>query len=433
MERGQRRPPPKSDYNRGCMSRAFHYSGRDLYAEQVPVRQIADSYGTPLYIYSKRTLLENFHSYQKAFRGIPHLICFALKSNSHSALLRLLADEGSGADIVSGGELFRAMRAGIPAERIVFAGVGKTEREMQAALRAGILLFNVESAEELRALSDVAGQLKKIAPIAVRVNPDVEVTTHPRIATGRHRHKFGVALSEALDVYLRAQGMPHIKIEGIHMHLGSQIMTPAPFRTAIRKVLQLVDRLREFHIGIEYFDIGGGAAIRYRKADSPLKPSQLAPLVKQLWRSRQLQLIVEPGRSIVGDAGILITRVLYRKKTAGRDFIVVDAGMNDFLRPALYDAHHEILPGGKTGRNKITADVVGPVCETSDIFAAHRVIQECRAGDLLAITDCGAYGASMSSQYNSRRRSAEVLVDGAKVKLISRRETEQDLIRHEIV
>lgn len=415
------------------MPRPFHYSGHNLHVERVPAQQIAETYGTPLYIYSRRTLLENFHAYQKAFRRIPHLICFALKSNSHHSLLSILADEGSGADIVSGGELFRALRAGIPASKIVFAGVGKTEDEMQSALGAGILLFNVESAEELEVLSPTAARLKKIAPVSLRINPDVEVMTHPRIATGHHRHKFGVALNEALELYVHARDMPHIKTKGIHMHLGSQIMTAAPFGRAIRKILQLVDRLRECGVLIEYFDIGGGAAIRYRKTDSPLKPFELARPVKQLWRSRQLQLIVEPGRSIVGDAGILITKVLYRKNTAGHDFVIVDAGMNDFLRPALYDAYHEILPVTRTDRKRVIADVVGPVCETSDTFAARRVMQECSAGDLLAIMDCGAYGASMSSQYNSRRRSAEVLVDGRNVHLISRRETHKDLIRHEIM
>jgi diaminopimelate decarboxylase len=341
--------------------------------------------------------------------------------------LRALAEAGSGADIVSGGELFRALNAGIHPKKIVFAGVGKTEAEIEEAVRAGILFFNVESGDELRVIQETAARLNATAAVSLRVNPDVEAVTHRHIATGQGRHKFGVPLEDAFENYRLAASLSHLQIRGVHVHLGSQITSAKPFEAAIRRIFELIDGLASTGINIEYFDIGGGAGIRYSKDDRELKPEKLATIVKRLWKKRPLKLILEPGRSIVASAGILVTRALYRKN----QFLVVDAGMNDFIRPALYDAFHEILSVQQTARKKREMDIVGPVCETADCFARKRKISETHPGELLAVLNTGAYGSSMSSQYNSRLRAAEVLVDGDNYELITARETYADLIRSE--
>jgi diaminopimelate decarboxylase len=413
------------------MSDPFAYNGNELYIENVAVREIAQRFGTPLYVYSRRRILENYRSYTEAFAGIPHLVCFGVKSNPNHEVLRTLALEGSGADIVSGGELFRSLRAGIPADKIVFAGVGKTEEEIRLAVEKRILFLNVESREELETIHRVASRMGVVAPISLRVNPDVKADTHPHIATGQGVHKFGIPIREAFQHYRIAKRLSHLRIRGIHMHLGSQITDTVPFETAIRKILHLVAQLSRAEIRLEFLDIGGGAGISYKPGSSELSSNRLAGVVRKFWKPSSPKLILEPGRSIVGSAGILVTRVLYRKKTAGARFVIVDAGMNDLIRPALYDAYHRVIPVIKRKRKMITVDIAGPVCETADLLAKRRRMENPLSGDLLAILTCGGYGYSMSSQYNSRPRAAEVMVDGGNVRLAGRRETYDDLVRLE--
>lgn len=411
----------------------FQYRKNELYAEDVPVRQLAETYGTPLYVYSATTLLNHFHAYQEAFDGMPHLVCFALKANSNSALLRLIAREGGGADVVSGGEIFRALRAGIPGRRIVYAGVGKTEGEIRFALKSKILMFNVESGAELEEIDRIAGDMRTKAPIALRINPDIDPETHPYIATGLKSHKFGIPIEEALEYYRLAQRLRNVSIVGIHKHIGSQITKVSPFVEALKKTLLLVDGLREHGIGIEYLDVGGGLGITYRNEEPPL-PRDLAKGLVPLLRGRRLTLILEPGRSIVGNAGMLVSRVLYLKERDGKTFVIVDAGMNDLMRPSLYNAYHCIQPVGKKARRRrIVADVVGPICESGDFLAKERDIPAVLPGEYLAVMSAGAYGFSMGSRYNSRPMIAEVLVMGKRHALVRNRETYRDLVRHEVV
>ncbi|GAB4487024.1 MAG: diaminopimelate decarboxylase [Thermodesulfovibrionales bacterium] len=410
----------------------FHYRGRELYAEDVPVRVLAEKYGTPLYVYSQQTLLRHFRAYDEAYRTYPHLICYALKANTNGALLRLLANQGSGADIVSGGELFRALRAGIPAKKIVYAGVGKTEAEIRMALSKGILMFNIESEDELREIDRVAGLMKKKAPVALRVNPDIDAKTHPYISTGMREHKFGIPVDQAIDHYRLAARLKNIEVAGIQKHIGSQITQIRPFVDAVRRILVLLDELAQRGFSIRCLDIGGGLGITYLN-EKPPAPADLARRLLPILKGRDLTLIMEPGRSIVGNAGILVTRTLYRKQGDGKEFLIVDAGMNDLMRPTLYDAYHHIQPVVRKNRGQVRADVVGPICESGDFIARNRMIERPNRGDYLAVMSAGAYGMSMSSNYNSRPAAAEVLVNGRTHALVRRRGTYADLVRGEIM
>jgi diaminopimelate decarboxylase len=406
----------------------FRYRGSELYAEDVPVREIAEAVGTPLYIYSSRTLTRHIQAYKKAFDGYPSTVCFALKANSNPAILRLLAKEGCGADVVSGGELYLAKKAGIPSGKIVYAGVGKTEDEIAAALKAKILMFNVESADELEAIDRVAERLGVRAPIALRVNPDIDPQTHPYISTGLKKNKFGIPIEDALEYYRTARKMKNINVLGIHKHIGSQITKISPFVDALKRVIDLAKVLRQHSIDIKNIDIGGGLGITYRD-EKPPAPAELSRAVVPLLKECGCNVILEPGRSIVGNAGIFVTSVLYIKKNPEKEFVIVDGGMNDLLRPSLYNAYHDLLPVRRNRRTKVLADIVGPICESGDFLAKERMINRPSRGDLLAIMSAGAYGFAMSSNYNSRQRPAEVLVDGGRFFVVRERETYRDLTR----
>lgn len=412
----------------------FAYDGAGkLFAESCDLEAIADRVGTPSFVYAQATLERHYRVFDEAFAGHPHLICYSVKANSTRAVLSLLASMGSGADIVSGGELVRAVRAGIPPSRIVFSGVGKTREEMALALDAGIHAFNVESEPELEALEKLAGQRKQIAPIALRVNPDVDPKTHPYIATGLQHSKFGIPIEEARRI---ARGIKHsraVKLIGIDCHIGSQLTTLDPLVEALESVLSLADELALDGHDVRDIDLGGGLGIPYG-AESPPHPSELGRVVVERMRGRREQLILEPGRVIVGNAGILLTRVLYVKDTPSRTFVIVDAAMNDLIRPSLYKAHHEIWPITKrAASDQIRADVVGPVCESADSFAKDRLLERPKPGDLMAIMSAGAYGFSMSSTYNSRPRAAEVLVNGGRFEVVRVRERVESLMDGESV
>lgn len=409
----------------------FRYKNHELYCEGVQLGRIGQKLGTPVYVYSQNQIRENFHHFDRAFKKIRHLTCYALKAQSNLGIARLLAREGAGCDIVSGGELQRAILAGFPAQKIVFAGVGKTEKEISAALKSNILMFNVESLSELELINRIAKGMGKKAPVALRVNPRINPRTHPHIATALRESKFGIDIGHALDFYKKAAKLKWIEIWGIHTHLGSQITALTPFREALEKIVWLFKKLQERGIDLKYIDLGGGLGIPYQEEKIP-GPGQLARALLPLLRKLPVKFIFEPGRYIVGNAGVLLTRVLYLKKSGQRKIVVVDAGMNDLLRPALYNAYHRIVPAKKRSpEEKMVVDIVGPICEASDFFARQRRIPLLARGDLLAILDTGAYGFSMSSNYNSRPRPAEVLVDGDKYYLIRRRETFKDLIRGE--
>ena len=404
----------------------YRYHNKILHVEDVPVHRIAETIGTPVYVYSKKQLLANYDAYRAAFRNIPTLICYALKANSNLALLKLLARKGSGADIVSGGELYIALKAGFPVRKIVFAGVGKTSAEIEWALRRKILALHVESEQELLLINEIAAKLGTKAPVSFRINPNIDARTHPYISTGLRKHKFGISIRHAISIYTLASKLNAIRIEGMHIHLGSQIGGVRPFEEAARKALKLIDDLNERGIHLRHLDIGGGLAVSKNKSKS--SPSRLASVLKPLFKGRSLQLMLEPGRSIVANAGILLTRVLYTKENDRKHFMVVDAGMNDFIRPSLYDAIHPVIPATQNNRRSKTQDVVGPVCESGDFFARDRVLQPTNPGELIVIAETGAYGFSMSSNYNSRPRAAEVLVDGKNYSVIRRRESFQNLI-----
>jgi diaminopimelate decarboxylase len=410
----------------------FQYRGNELYAEDVPVRLLAEKYGTPLYIYSYNTVVRHFKAYDDAYGTFPHIICYALKANTNGAILKLLAKHGSGADIVSGGELFRALKAGIPAQKIVYAGVGKTEDEIRFALRSRVLMFNVESADELREIDRVAGTMKMQAPIALRINPDIDPETHPYISTGMKEHKFGISIDDAIEHYRFASRLRHIEIVGVQKHIGSQITKIAPFVDAVKSILMLLDELKKQKITLKYLDIGGGLGITYQSEKPPV-PADIAKKLLPLMKGRDITLVMEPGRSIVGNAGILVTRTLYLKQGEGKTFVIVDAGMNDLMRPSLYDAYHHIVPVVKKKRTTIKADVVGPICESGDFLAKGRTIDRVSRGEYLAVMSAGAYGMSMSSTYNSRPKAAEVMVNNKTHALVSKRGTYEDLVGHEVM
>ncbi len=413
----------------------FQYHRQTLWCEEVPLAWIARAVGTPCYVYSERTLRRHFRAFDDAFAGVSHLTAFAVKANSNLALLRLFAQEGGGADVVSGGELYRALAAGIDPGKIVFAGVGKQAKEIHDALQARILMFNVESHQELALIEKVARQCGRQARVALRVNPDINPQTHPYISTGLKNSKFGVNIREALAFYRAACRLRHIEVVGLHSHIGSQITQLGPFLDAVKKILRLIDRLRAEWINIRYLDLGGGLGITY-KSETPPHPRALAraltPLLKP-WLASGGTLIFEPGRVIVGNAGLLLTEVLYVKSGHPHPFVVVDAGMNDLIRPSLYDAYHQILPVMRRRIRAQTVDVVGPICESGDFLAKGRRLPQNRPGDLLAVMSAGAYGFAMASNYNARPRAAEVLVQGSSFTVIRRRETYGDLIRGEFI
>jgi diaminopimelate decarboxylase len=414
----------------------FIYKNGVLYCENIEVRKIAEQVGTPFYLYSTATLKRHFKAFDSGFEGLDHLTCFAVKSCSNIAILNLFRKMGGGADIVSGGELFRAMKAGIDPQKIIYSGVGKTRAEMREALYAGILMFNVESAQELDRLQEVAAELGTTAPVAFRINPDVDPKTHAYISTGLAKNKFGVPVDEALDEYLRAREMDNIEIVGVSCHIGSQLTMITPFVEALKKIKLFVASLEKEGIGIRYLDLGGGVGITYDDEQPPL-PLDYATAIREELAGMDCNLVLEPGRVITGNAGILVTEVQYTKVNTGGEkdkrFVIVDAAMNDLTRPALYGAYHEIVPVQQAEKNMQQVDIVGPICETGDFMARDRIMPEVQQGDLLAVMSSGAYGFSMSSTYNSRPRVAEVLVSDDRFQIIRQREGYDDLVQGEVL
>ena len=410
-----------------------------LHCEGVPLRKLAEQFGTPLYVYSATMIRERYEAFDAAFRDVPHTICYSVKANSNLTILRMLARKGCGFDVVSGGELERVLAADRKAaKQVVFSGVGKTREELTAALKAGIMLFNVESESELWALAECAGRLRKTAQVALRVNPDVAAETHPYISTGLRKHKFGVPIREARALYANASGARYLKVRGVSVHIGSQITDITPFGEAMARVADLVGELRVDGHVIDYIDAGGGLGIAYEKPSARGFSADVAAYARALadpLRGLDVRLLLEPGRSIIGPAGILLTSVIYRKQNDGKRFLVVDAAMNDLIRPALYVAYHEIIPVTQSvnpaAKSEVT-DIVGPVCETGDFFARDRELPAVEEGELLAILDAGAYGMVLASNYNTRPRPAEVLVTGKSAKIIRRREKVSDLVRAEM-
>jgi len=409
----------------------FGYVENTFYCEDVPLADIAKAAGTPAYVYSSETILDNFRAYDEAFGDLPHTICYAVKANSSLGILSLLAEAGSGFDIVSAGELFRVLQAGGNPKKVVFSGVGKTASEVEFALCKGIHSFNCESEAELALIDALAGRLGIKADFAVRVNPDVDAATHPYIATGLRDHKFGVDISEVEAVYDRARSLPNLVASGVSCHIGSQLLDTDPTMEAADKMVALIERLRASGHSIRHVDLGGGLGVAYNPAQATPAIREFTGKLRQKVEGRGLAVMVEPGRSIVGAAGVLLTRVLYRKTTPNKEFVVVDAAMNDLIRPALYQSHHEIVPLRKSLRPPIVADVVGPVCETGDFLARDRPVADAAPGDLLAVCTVGAYGFALSSNYNSRPRPPEILVSGGQWRTIRARETLEDLIRGE--
>ena len=409
----------------------FSYSQNDYYCEQVPLADLAHSVGTPAYVYSASAIRDNYRAYNEAFGDLPHTVCYAVKANSTLAVLALLAKAGAGFDIVSGGELYRVLQAGGDPAKVVFSGVGKTRDEVDYALRSGIHSFNCESEAELALIDAMASRLGLKAGFSIRVNPDVDAVTHPYISTGLSQHKFGIAIAEATEVYERSRRFRSLAAEGVSCHIGSQILDPAPLLEAVEKVLALATGLRDRGHPIRHLDLGGGLGVAYHEGEkAPAIGAYIGCLSSRL-RASGLAVMVEPGRSIAGPAGVLLTRVLYRKKNGDKEFIIVDAAMNDLIRPSLYRAHHEILPLRRSPLPPVTADVVGPVCETGDFLARDRQMANAMPGDYLAVCTAGAYGFVQSSNYNSRPRVPEVLVDGVAWRIVRERETNEDLVRGE--
>jgi diaminopimelate decarboxylase len=410
----------------------YSYEGGTLICDGVSVSAIAEEAGTPCYIYSAADIVSRYCAYDNAFGDLPHQVCYAVKANSNLSILSLLAREGAGFDIVSGGELYRVLKAGGKADRVVFSGVGKTREEIEYALRENIHTFNCESDGEIELLNTIAGELKTKARIAIRVNPDVDAATHPYISTGLSEHKFGIDISDVEEVYSRADARPNIAVEGVSCHIGSQILDPDPVMEAVDKMLALVERLRSTGIRIRHLDLGGGLGVPYRPSEQAPDIGDLVGGIRKRVAGRDLEIMVEPGRSIVGEAGVLVSRVLYRKRTSRKEFVVVDVAMNDLIRPALYKSYHEIRPViEQNERELLTVDVVGPVCETGDFLARARDMQSVDAGELLAIFTAGAYGFVQASNYNSRPRAVEILVEGGRWRVIRTRETYEDLVRGE--
>ncbi len=418
----------------------FSYQNGKLSVQDLPLAELAEKYGTPLYVYSSEALLAPLRSLQKGLKGLDHLVCFAVKANSNLAVLNLLAESGAGTDLVSGGELFRAVRAGVPPARIVFSGVGKRPEEMQEALKHDIFSFNVESVAELELLNEVALQAGKIAPVALRYNPDVDAKTHPYISTGLKKNKFGLERGEVLDIGRRLGSMPGIHLLGLSIHIGSQLLSLSPLEDAFLRLKKMRAALEKV-IGrpLEVLDLGGGVGITYKAGEKPPSIERYCKLIQKHFAPKRgeapVKIVIEPGRSLSGNAGVLLTKILYRKPRGKKDFVVVDAAMNDLARPALYGSFHDIVPVSKRTKSASgTVDIVGPVCESTDCFATNRKLPKAiDRGDLLAVMSAGAYGFSMSSNYNTRPRPPEILVHEGEAHLIRPRETLEDLIRGEVI
>ena len=405
----------------------FQYKNEQLYVEDLPVKQLAEEFGTPLYIYSRATLERHWHAFDSALGKHPHLICYAVKANSNIGILNVMAKLGSGFDIVSQGELERVLAAGGEASKVVFSGVAKSRAEIMRALEVGIRCFNVESVAELHHINQIAGEMGKVAPISLRVNPDVDAHTHPYISTGLKENKFGVSVDEAREVYKLAATLPHVKITGMDCHIGSQLTELQPFLDATERLIRLMEQLKEDGITLKHLDLGGGLGVTYTDETPPHPSDYATALLNKLKDYEDLEIILEPGRAIAANAGILVAKVQYLKSNESRNFAITDTGMNDMIRPALYEAYMNIIEIDRTlGREKTIYDVVGPVCETSDFLGKQRELAIAE-GDYIAQRSAGAYGASMSSNYNSRPRTAEVLVDGNKAHLIRRRESLSEL------
>ncbi len=405
----------------------FHYRDGMLFCEGLPLSSLAEKHSTPAYVYSQGTILNNFERLRDSLASLSALICYSVKANSHLRILNLLREVGAGFDVVSGGELARALRAGAAPDTVVFSGVGKTQDEIDAGLAAGILMFNVESAGELALIEGRACALQKVGRISIRINPDVEADTHPYISTGQMIHKFGVPKEEATELYRRVACSPHLKIQGVACHIGSQILDVEPFWKALDEILVIARQLAAAGMTLNVLDLGGGFGIPYG-GESPLDLERLARGLNERLRNSSMKLIVEPGRSLVGNAGVLLTRVLYVKRNHRKNFVVVDAGMNDLMRPSLYGAYHEIVPIQEHSAEKIQADVVGPICESGDFFAHDRNLSSVKPGELLAVLTAGAYGFVLSSNYNTRPRPAEILVNGTHADLIRAREKVEELM-----
>lgn len=410
----------------------FTFRDNELYCEEVPVRKIAEQVGTPLYIYSHATLKRHFDAFADAFKDVDSLICFSAKANTNLAVLKLFSNLGGGLDIVSGGELYRGLKAGFPPDKIVYSGVGKRIDEIDYALETGILMFNIESLEELDLINQRAGIIKKKAHVSIRVNPDVDPRTHPYISTGMKKNKFGINTEFAVKGYKAAMGMKNVKIIGIDCHIGSQITEIKPFEDAMHSLKLLIKNLEDYGIKIKYLDMGGGLGITYAD-EVPPQPAEYARAIKKSLGRTKLKLILEPGRVIVGNAGVLVTKVLYRKSTDVKEFVIVDAGMNDLVRPTLYKAFHAIKPVNISGEGEIVADIVGPICESGDFLALDRYVQRVHQGDLLAIMSAGAYGFVMSSNYCSRLKIPEVMVKESKFHVTRKRQSYADLTRGETI
>lgn len=410
----------------------FEYKNGQLHCEKAPIAEIAKKVGTPFYLYSYNTLVRHFTVFEKAFEGIPHMVCYSAKANSNLALLRLFVNLGGGVDVVSGGELYRAIKGGADPKKIVFSGVGKREDEIEYALKAGILMFNAESSQELRVINEVAGRMGKKAPISIRVNPDIDPKTHPYISTGLKQNKFGIDIVRAPMAYRMAAQLPHLEVMGIDCHIGSQLVEVEPILEALRKLKRLVEDLRKEGMRIKYLDLGGGLGITYEDEEPP-HPVEYASSILEVVRGFDCTLILEPGRVIVGNAGVLVSKVLYIKENEEKRFVIVDAGMNDLVRPSYYGSYHQILPVKEEAREEVVADVVGPICESSDFLAKGRRIPRLEAGELIAVMSAGAYGFSMSTNYNSRPRVAEVLVRDEQIFVIREREGYEDLVKGETI
>ncbi|HEY3826584.1 MAG TPA: diaminopimelate decarboxylase [Bryobacteraceae bacterium] len=411
----------------------FRYSSGKLYSEQVDLAAIAEAAGTPCYVYSSQSILDAYHAYDDAFGDMPHMVCYAVKANSSLGILSLLAREGCGFDIVSGGELYRVLKAGGDPSRVLFSGVGKTTAELEHALSHGICNFNCESEGELAELDAIAEKLGITARFSLRVNPDVDAVTHPYISTGLRDHKFGIDIGDAPAIYHRAKAFRHLRASGVDCHIGSQIIDYSSILEAAGKVLALIETLRMDGHEINHIDLGGGLGIAYRPSEDAPAIHDFVSALRSRIETAGLTVMIEPGRSIVGQAGVLLTRVLYRKRTPSKEFVVVDAAMNDLIRPSLYRAHHDILPLNQTRGAGLVADVVGPICETGDFLARDREMADVQPGDYLAVSSAGAYGFVQASNYNSRPRAPEVLVEGDRWRIIRERETYQDLIKGETI
>ena len=409
----------------------FQYKGKDLYCEEVSIDKIAEAVGTPFYLYSHRTMARHYKTFQGAFVSVPHLVCYSVKANSNLSVLKTFIDMGSGVDTVSGGEIYRALKAGADPEKIVFSGVGKKEEEIAYGLKTGILMFNVESAQELEAINSIAKRLDLKAPISLRVNPDVDPKTHPYISTGLKKSKFGIDIKNARELYRHARTLKNLDIIGVDCHIGSQLTSVSPFVDALRKIKEMIQSVREDGTRIKYLDLGGGLGITYRE-EAPPHPTKYGEAIIKEVDGLDITLIFEPGRVLVGNAGVLVARVIYTKESAEKSFVIVDAAMNDLARPALYDSYHGIKPVKMPeSEEEVTVDIVGPICESGDFLATDIEVPAFQQGDLMAVMSAGAYGFTMSSNYNSRPRSAEVIVKGDDYTIVRERESYEDLVRGE--